>query len=30
MLGDKMHPDVLGKLPELERDWMNAWIAKLA
>jgi len=25
-----MHPDVLGKLPELERDWMNAWIAKLA
>jgi len=25
-----MHPDVLGKLFELERDWMNAWIAKLA
>ena len=23
-----MRPDPLGKLPELERDWMNAWIAK--
>jgi cbb3-type cytochrome oxidase subunit 1 len=23
-----MHPDPLIKLPELERDWMNAWIAK--
>jgi len=23
-----MHPDPLTKLPELERDWMNAWIAK--
>jgi Domain of unknown function (DUF4440) len=23
-----MHPDPLTKLPELERDWMNAWITK--
>ncbi len=23
-----MHPDPLTRLPELERAWMNAWIAK--